>query len=99
MRVPLSWLAAHVDGLGAHADAAALAGAAVVVSGTVLELPFGLVTGAGLILCFGLRFIAIRRGWHLPTAPWPDDAGRVVAAPHDRWGETRDGELDKPDEK
>ena len=55
---------------------AALAGAAVVVSGTLLKLPFGLVTGAGLILCFGLRFIAIRRGWHLPTARWPEEARR-----------------------
>ena len=65
---------------------AALAGAAVVVSGTMLKLPFGLVTGAGLILCFGLRFIAIRRGWHLPTARWPEEARRPVAAPDDRAG-------------
>ena len=78
---------------------AALAGAAVVVSGTLLKLPFGLVTGAGLILCFGLRFIAIRRGWHLPTARWPEEARRPVAAPDDRRGETRDGELDEPNEK
>ena len=78
---------------------AALAGAAVVVGGTLLKLPFGLVTGAGLILCFGLRFIAIRRGWHLPTARWPDDARRAVAAPDGRPGESRDGELDEPNEK
>jgi hypothetical protein len=26
------------------------------------------VTLAGAALCFGLRMIAIRRGWHLPTA-------------------------------
>lgn len=78
---------------------AALAGAAVVVSGTLLKLPFGLVTGAGLILCFGLRFIAIQRGWHLPTARWPEDARRSLAAPGDRGGENRDGELDEPNEK
>jgi uncharacterized membrane protein YeiH len=78
---------------------AALAGAAVVVSGTLLKLPFGFVTGAGLILCFGLRFIAIRRGWHLPTARWPKEARRPMAAPEDRPCETRDGKLEEPNEK
>ena len=78
---------------------AALAGAAVVVAGTLLKLPFGLVTGAGLILCFGLRLIAIRRGWHLPTARWPEEARRPVAAPDDRQGKSPDGELDEPNEK
>ena len=77
---------------------AALAGAAVVVSGTVLKLPSGLVTGAGLILCFGLRFIAIRRGWHLPTARWPEEARRSVAAPDNHGGETRAGKFDEPNE-
>jgi len=47
---------------------AALAGAAVVVIGSVLWLPSTAVTIAGAILCFGLRFGAIRRGWHLPVA-------------------------------
>lgn len=78
---------------------AALAGAAVVVSGTMLKLPFGFVTGAGLILCFGLRFIAIRRGWHLPTARWPEEARRRVTAPDDRRAQSRDAELDEPNEK
>ena len=78
---------------------AALAGAAVVVTGTLLKLPFGLVTGAGLILCFGLRLIAIRRGWHLPTARWPGDARRPVSAPDDRRDKTRAGELDESNEK
>jgi uncharacterized membrane protein YeiH len=78
---------------------AALAGAAVVVSGTVLKIPSGLVTGAGLILCFGLRFIAIRRGWHLPTARWPEEVRRRVAAPGDRRGENLKRELDEPNEK
>jgi uncharacterized membrane protein YeiH len=78
---------------------AALAGAAVVVSGTLLKLPFGLVTGAGLILCFGLRLIAIRRGWHLPTARWPEEARRAVSAPEDRRDETRAGDLDEPNDK
>lgn len=78
---------------------AALAGAAVVVAGTLLKLPFGLVTGAGLILCFGLRLIAIRRGWHLPTAHWPGDARRPVSAPEDRRDKTHAGDLDEFNEK
>ena len=47
---------------------AALAGAAVVVVGRVLLLPPALVAIAGATFCFGLRFIAIRRGWQLPVA-------------------------------
>ncbi|BEH10672.1 trimeric intracellular cation channel family protein [Geobacter sulfurreducens] len=50
---------------------AALAGAAVVVIGSALRLPATVVTPAGAILCFGLRFMAIRRGWHLPIAGEP----------------------------
>ena len=40
---------------------AALAGAAVVVSGAALRLPTTAVTIAGAVLCFALRFMAIRR--------------------------------------
>lgn len=47
---------------------AALAGAAVVVVGRAMHLPSTAVTLAGAALCFGLRFIAIRRGWQLPVA-------------------------------
>lgn len=47
---------------------AALAGAAVVVTGRMLEFPAAAVAIAGALLCFGLRFIAIRRGWQLPVA-------------------------------
>jgi uncharacterized membrane protein YeiH len=47
---------------------AALAGAAVVVIGDALRLPSPAVTIAGALLCFGLRFMAIRRGWRLPVA-------------------------------
>jgi uncharacterized membrane protein YeiH len=54
---------------------AALAGAAVVVIGSVLQLPSAAVTIAGAILCFGLRLAAIRRGWHLPVAHPPDPPG------------------------
>jgi uncharacterized membrane protein YeiH len=47
---------------------AALAGAAVVVAGNLLHLPSTAATIAGAALCFGLRLMAIRRGWHLPVA-------------------------------
>jgi uncharacterized membrane protein YeiH len=47
---------------------AALAGAAVVVIGDTLGLPPAPVTVAGAGLCFGLRLLAIWRGWRLPTA-------------------------------
>jgi uncharacterized membrane protein YeiH len=63
---------------------AALAGAAVVVIGNGLQLPSAAVTIAGAILCFGLRLIAIRRGWHLPVARPPDHSGARHNAPDDR---------------
>ena len=47
---------------------AALAGASVVVLGSMLQLPSLPTTIAGIVLCFGLRFMAIRRGWNLPVA-------------------------------
>jgi uncharacterized membrane protein YeiH len=50
---------------------AALAGAIVVVVGHVLNFPPTAVAIAGAALCFGLRLVAIRRGWHLPVADLP----------------------------
>jgi uncharacterized membrane protein YeiH len=47
---------------------AAMAGGAVVVLARALGLPGGVGTGAGALLCFGLRYVAIRRGWQLPVA-------------------------------
>lgn len=47
---------------------AALAGAGVVVVGRQMQLPSAAVTVLGAALCFGLRFMAIRRGWQLPLA-------------------------------
>ena len=47
---------------------AALVGAAVVVIGSMLQLPSSGSALAGAFLCFGLRFMAMRRGWHLPVA-------------------------------
>ena len=50
---------------------AALAGAAVVVAGHFARWPPTATTIAGAILCFGIRLIAIRRGWNLPPARLP----------------------------
>ena len=47
---------------------AALIGAAMVVIGRLLNVPSGAAAGAGAALCFGLRFLAMRRGWQLPIA-------------------------------
>jgi uncharacterized membrane protein YeiH len=51
---------------------AALLGAAAVVLGSLLSVPSVVAASAGAILCFGLRFMAMRRGWHLPVARWPE---------------------------
>ena len=48
---------------------AALLGAAVVVVGRTLHFPAPAAAITGAVLCFGLRFIAIRRGWQLPKPP------------------------------
>jgi uncharacterized membrane protein YeiH len=53
---------------------AALAGAAVVVIANMLELPAGAAAIAGAALCFGLRMLAIKRGWRLPVAAAPHDS-------------------------
>ncbi len=47
---------------------AALLGAAIVVTAHVLQLPseWAAVIGAGV--CFGVRVLAMKYGWHLPTA-------------------------------
>jgi uncharacterized membrane protein YeiH len=51
---------------------AALIGAAVVVGGRMLQVPSSAAAAAGAILCFGLRFMAMRRGWNLPIAHSPE---------------------------
>ena len=51
---------------------AAMAGAAAVVAGNALGMPRGPVIGVAVILCFGLRYMAIRHGWHLPVAEHRD---------------------------
>ncbi len=50
---------------------AALAGALVVVVGQLLRLPSTPLAIVGAVLCFGLRLLAIRRGWGLPVARVP----------------------------
>ncbi len=47
---------------------AALAGAAVVAGGAWLHLPAVVCTVGGALLCFGLRVMAMKYGWHLPVA-------------------------------
>jgi uncharacterized membrane protein YeiH len=47
---------------------AALLGAAITVAGSRLDWPILWTTVAGAAACFGLRVIAIKRGWGLPTA-------------------------------
>ncbi|RNF84522.1 trimeric intracellular cation channel family protein [Montanilutibacter psychrotolerans] len=47
---------------------AALAGAAVVVLAHQLRHPHVPALVIGALLCFGLRYMAIRHGWHLPVA-------------------------------
>ena len=51
---------------------AALAGAVVVVIGDALQLATAPVAVAGAVLCFLVRFMALRRGWKLPVAGAPD---------------------------
>lgn len=46
---------------------AALIGAAVAVIGDMLHLPSAGAALVGAILCFALRFMAMRREWHLPV--------------------------------
>lgn len=51
---------------------AALIGSAVVVVGRMLHVPNAAAAVAGAVLCFGLRFIAMRQGWQLPIARPPN---------------------------
>lgn len=62
---------------------AALAGAAVVVIGDLLHIPPAATTIAGALLCFGLRLMAIHRGWHLPVAQGPERSSAKKHAPDD----------------
>ena len=51
---------------------AALLGATLLAAGSALALPPAPTALAAAAACFGLRFMAIRRGWNLPIANWRD---------------------------
>jgi uncharacterized membrane protein YeiH len=57
---------------------AALLGAAVMVLGRMLKVPSSVAAIAGAVLCFGLRFMAMRRGWQLPKARLPNRQGQTI---------------------
>lgn len=63
---------------------AALAGAGVVVAGNMIQVPPPVAMVAGAVLCFGLRLLAIRRGWHLPVARQPEQSEAGPHASEDR---------------
>jgi uncharacterized membrane protein YeiH len=54
---------------------AALAGALVVVAGHALKAPPAASAVAGAAACFGIRLVALWRGWRLPTAGERKSAG------------------------
>ena len=39
--------------------------------GVLTGIGGGMLRIAGAALCFGIRYVAIRRGWHLPVAALP----------------------------
>jgi len=63
---------------------AALAGASIVVIGDVLDVSYRVSAVAGAILCFGLRFMAIRYGWHLPVVRLSAQQRAETDSPDDR---------------
>ena len=64
---------------------AALIGAAVVVIGRMLNVPSAMAAVVGAVLCFGLRFMAIRHGWQLPVARPPEESSTETSLkPSDR---------------
>jgi uncharacterized membrane protein YeiH len=63
---------------------AALAAASVVVSGQFLHIPPIATTIVGALLCFGLRLMAIRRGWRLPVARRYEQRNAAGRAPKGR---------------
>ena len=46
----------------------ALVGAAMIVAGDMLDLPREPIAVASMVLCFTLRWLAIRHGWRLPVS-------------------------------
>jgi uncharacterized membrane protein YeiH len=60
---------------------AALIGALVVVVGSALRLPSWAAEVTGAVLCFALRFMAIRHGWQLPVARPPEESRSAARQP------------------
>lgn len=56
---------------------AALLGAAIVVIANLMQLPSAPAALVGAALCFGLRVLAMRRGWQLPSASADSRDGKV----------------------
>jgi len=72
-----------------HSDlyaVAALAGAIVVVVGHLLNAPPAVSALAGAAVCFGIRLVALWRGWRLPTA----GGGQSAVGSADSTGGRRD---------
>ena len=70
---------------------AALAGASIVVTGHWLGISYRVSAIFGGGLCFGLRFMAIRHGWHLPTAALSARQRAREGLPHDEEMPPREG--------
>jgi len=66
---------------------AGLAGATIVVLGDRLHLSSTLATITGAALCFALRVVAVRRGWHLPIARHAESATADIPATNARKGD------------
>ena len=63
---------------------AAFAGAAAVVAGSMLQLSSHATAIAGAVLCFGLRVVAMQRGWRLPIAGEKWASRRAAGSRSDR---------------
>jgi uncharacterized membrane protein YeiH len=62
---------------------AALVGAVVVVIGRLWHFPPTPTAIVGAVFCFVLRFAAMRRGWHLPSAHFQNHGGKPDYDPND----------------
>ena len=59
---------------------AAFVGSGVVVIGRMWHFPATATAIVGAAVCFALRFLAMRRGWHLPTAHYESPAEKQNAS-------------------
>ena len=61
---------------------AALAGAAIVSIGTILDVPPTYLMLLGAAVCILIRLMAIYRSWRAPVARWSNDKGNEEAPRH-----------------